>query len=235
MFVINNKGLLAYERKLEKLRARAIPFATRNTLNALAFETRKQSIENLRSNFTLRNKWTERSVMVEKASGLNIRTQEAITGSVQDYLRKQEFGATEQSTGTHGVAIPTSYASGEEGARPRQRLPRRPNQIQNILLSRKRNQGKNRKQRNLIAVKQAAAGGNKFVFLDLGKRKGIFKVLWGGKRGRGARLKMVYDLSKPSITLIARPWLSPATDTAVRKMPQFYEAALKAQLSRLSA
>lgn len=232
MFVINNKGLLAYERKLEKLRARAIPFATRNTLNALAFETRKQSIENLRSNFTLRNKWTERSVMVEKASGLNIRTQQAITGSVQDYLRKQEFGATEQSTGAHGVAIPTSYASGEEGARPRQRLPRRPNQIQNILLSRKRNQGKNRKQRNLIAVKQAAAGGNKFVFLDLGKRKGIFRVL-GGKRA--PRIKMVHDLSKPSITLAARPWLSPATDTAVRKMPQFYEAALKAQLSRLSA
>jgi hypothetical protein len=231
MFTINDFETQEFEKDLKAFSERALPFATRSTINTAAFTTRRLGIENARNSMTLRNKFTERSIRVKKSQSLNIQAQTARVGSVQDYMRDQEFGKTNVKKGKQGVRIPTSYASGEGlHANPRKRVVRPSNRINRITLRNKQKRGKTRAQQNLIAVKEAAGSKQKFVFMDLGRRKGIFKVL-GGKKN--PRVRMVHDLTEQSVTIPPNPWLKPATNETVRMMPTMYRDALKFQLRRL--
>lgn len=228
MIDINTRDIKQYESDLKTFAKKAFPFATKSTLNQAAFETRKQAQNNLRKDFTLRNRFTSGSVRVEQTRTLNVRRQEAITGSIADYLSTQEFGGMVQG-GTGSQPIATGYSAGQEGARPRTRLPRKPNMMRSIQLKRRGRRAKTRKQRNLVAVRQAAGGASKYVFLDLGRREGIFKVV-GGKRK--PRIKMVWDLSRRAVRVPRSPWLAPATREAEDQLPTFYASALAFQLQR---
>lgn len=229
MITIKNDRVKQFESDLKHFAKRAYPFATKATLNGAAFEGRKFAQENLRNSMTLRNKFTEKSVLVEMARTLNVSRQQSILGSTAPYLLTQEFGGTKKGKG-RGAPVSTSYASGEGlTARPRRRLARKPNKLGSIRLQHTQAAG-SRKQRNLLAVKAAAGGGSKFVYMDLGKRKGIFRVL-GGKKN--PRVKMLWDLSRKTHTIPATPWLQPATQAAARRMPVHYEKALAFQLKRL--
>lgn len=228
MIEINVRDVRQYESDLKTFARKAYPFATKATINKAAFETRRRGQENIRNDLTLRNRFSVGSVRVEQARTLNVRRQEAIVGSIADYLATQEFGGT--VTGGQGnKAIATGYAAGQEGARPRTRLPRKPNRMQQIQLKRSKRKATTRKQRNLVAVKQAAEGGSKYVFLDLGRREGIFKVM-GGKRK--PRIKMVWDLSRKAVRIPRSPWLAPATRDVEQQLPTFYAQALAFQLQR---
>ena len=177
-----------------------------------------------------RNRFTVQSIRVNQTRTLNVRQQSAAVGSIADYMETQEFGGIESKQGKEGVAIPTSYSSGEsENAQPRKRLPRKVNKMANIQLERRRKKGFSRKQQNLIAIKQAASTGRKFVFLDLGRRQGIFKVT-GGKRR--PKIKMAHDLTNESVVVPKNPWLKPSFDEAARMVPAFYADALRFQLKR---
>ena len=217
------------ENTLALANRQGIPHATRNALNQAAFHARQESIENIKKEFTLRNKWTERGVIVKKAMGMNIESQESKVGATREYLADQETGATIRGQGKHGVSIPTSYSAGQQGQRPRTRLPRPSNRMQNIVLRRRRHIG-DRKQRNASMVKLAARTGRKYVYLNTGRRKFIAKVI-GGKRR--PRVKMVQDLSRRTVSIAATPWLAPAVDDAVQKMPRFYADSLVFQLRRI--
>lgn len=232
MFKINDKDIKRMEGDLKAFADRALPFATKNTLNQAAFTAQREAREGIRKTMTLRNPFTERSIQVEQTRTLNIRQQAAIVGSTADYMEVQEFGGSKVRKGKEGVAIPTTYSAGQgEGVQPRTRLPRKPNKLTNIRLS-QRNKGRgSRRQRNLVAVKQAASSGSKYVFLDLGRRQGIFKVT-GGKRR--PKVRMVHDLSRDSVTIPKSPWLGPAVAATVPKIPQLYAASLRFQLKRLN-
>lgn len=218
-----------YESDLKTFARRAYPFATKATINQAAFETRRRAQADIESDFVLRNKYTTRSVRVEQARTLNVRHQEAIVGSVAKYLATQEFGGVERSGGKH-KPIATTYSAGQgRGQQPRTRMPRRPNRLQAIKLKRRGRKTGSRVQRNVVAVKQAAAGSDKYVYLDLGRRQGIFKVT-GGKRR--PRVNMVWDMSRLSVRVPRHPWLRPATLATQRHIPEYYRAALLYQLRR---
>jgi len=230
MFNARSDDIKQLESDLKTFAARALPFATKNTVNQGAFRARKYAQENIEQNMVNRNKFTRNSVRVEQTRQLVVRRQEAVVGSIADYLADQEFGATRTAKGSEGVAIPTAYSAGQgEGAQPRTRVPRKPNKMQNIQLRKRGRKGASRKQKNLVAIKGAAASGSKYVFLDLGRTKGIFKVTGGRKR---PRIKMVYSLSKPSVVIPRNPWLAPAVDRAVRDLPEIYRQSLIFQAKR---
>lgn len=215
------------ENKLRNLNRRGLPFAEIETVNRAAFETQKNARRELGGRMTLRNAWSERSILVRKA---NRQTMEAATGSTQPYMETQEIGGREDATGKHGVAIPTSVASGEgRGAKPRQKMVRRPNRVSNITLARNARTS-NRKQRNAIAVKEAIRTGRRYIFLELQRRKGLFRV-YGGKRK--PRVEMIQDLSRKSVNIPRNPWLMPAAQKQAAALPRYYAAALKRQLARL--
>lgn len=229
MITIDDKQIKEFERDLKVFASRAYPFATKSTVNSAAFLTQKTARRDINVKMVTRNRFTIQSVRVEQARTLNVSRQVAIVGSTADYMADQEFGGVNVKTGGEGVAIPTGYSAGQERQQPRTRLPRKPNKLSNIQLKRRRGKAVGRKQRNVQAIKAAARSSNKYVYLDLGNRKGIFKVIGGERR---PRLKMVYDLSRVSTPIPKNPWLKPATNDTRHKIPAIYLKALQFQAKR---
>ena len=223
MITVDTGQLEQLEKSLIRLRVGAIPFATKATINRAAFETRKVAQANIRQDMTNRNKFTVQSVRVEQAKTLNIRNQQSVVGSIADYMETQEFGGTKKDP-----AIATGYSAGQEGARPRTRLPRKPNKLRNIKLGAK-SKVRTRAQRNVATIRQAAGSSNKYVYLKGRKSEGLFRVLGGKKK---PRIKMVHDLSRKSVDIPKSPWLLPATDAVTPKLDSFYASALRFQLKR---
>jgi len=217
------------ELDLKTFKGRAYPYATRQAVNQAAFKAQKVAQLRVRNEMILRNAFTARSIRVDRARELVVSRQMAVVGSVAPYMETQEFGGTVLKRGKHGKPIATGYAAGQEAQKPRTRLPKRANQLGVLQLKNRRKKGRGRLQQNLIAVKEAAATGAKFVYLDLGKRKGIFRVL-GGKRR--TYIKMVHDLSHKSVTVPRNQWLLPSAKEAQRSMPQYYLDALRYQTAR---
>lgn len=212
---------LGLTRDLERTAKKAVPYAIRQALNDIAFAAKGHLQGNIRKEFILRNKWTERSVMVERARGLNPRQMQSAVFSKLDYLEKQEHGGTS----TH--AVPTGVATGEgRGANPRRKLVRRPNQVSAIALGERARKG-SRKQRNAAAIHMAAKQGKKFVFLQLQRKIGLFKIR-GGKRK--PMVDMIWDTSQKSHRIKPTKTLEPAVARAEVAMPKLMTNALIKQL-----
>lgn len=234
---MNDRGIKKYSQYLVDYTKKGFPFAVKNTLDETAKVAQVLAKENIRNQMTLRNKFTENSVRVQRVKTLKVDNQFSVTGSInarrqgfEPYLDKQEFGATKHKKGKHGVPIATPYASGEGlSANPRKKLPTSSNKMNRIRLDRKRLSGKlSHKQKNIILIKQAAKSGARHVYLELktSKHEGIFRVT-GGKR---PKIKMVYNLSESSVVVKKNPWLKPASDKARLKTPDIFKKQLKAQV-----
>ena len=230
MLKINDDDLKQYESDLKTFANRAFPFASKNTLNRSAFEAQKISRNNIDAKMVQRNKFTKQSIQVEQSRTLNVAHQSSSVGSIADYMKDQEFGKVIRKSGKEGVPIATSYAAGQsEGAQPRTRLPRKANTMAAIQLRSRRTRGKTRRQRNLVVIKEAAQSGRKYIFLDLGRSKGIFKVI-GGKRK--PKIKMIWSMREQSIVIPRNPWLKPVVNRVQKLMPTFYRDSLVFQLKR---
>lgn len=224
MFQIDDREIKKLERRLRDINKRAIPFATKATLNDMAFGSQRLAKGEIQAKMTLRNKYTSSSIRVEQARGTDIQSQKSIMGSIADYMDEQEFGGTKSRKTGRTVGIPTSFSAGQRGARPRTRLPRKAYQMAKIVLRRGGRRGTNAKQQNAINIATSLGG---FTFLDLGRRKGIFKI---DKKGNPT---MVHDLSRASVRIPATKWMKPSVDAIVRRRGEFYAKALNFQLSRL--
>jgi len=218
MLEINSREIYKLEKKLGRIASRSLPFAIRKTLNDAAFQTRLEAQKTIGEKMTLRNRWTQRQVAVERAAGLDIRRMYSVVGGTVDYLATQEFG------GTTSGPIATSYSAGQGRAPKRTRLPRKPNKMRNIQLKAKSRRG-GRKAQNAAAVRS----GERFVFLDLGRRKGIFRII--GKRR--PRIEMVWSIERGTRRIPRNPWLAPSMKTIQQRVPEYYAKALRFQLKRV--
>jgi len=224
MIKIDLKRVGVLQGKLEKLNAKGIPFAQRNTLNDMAFKTQQTSREAIKRDFISRNTWTVRSVRVDKAR----RTGDsAVVGSTERYMADQEFGA--QGGPTH---IPTPAAAGQSNrAKVRTRVVRKRLRVNAIpRVDRVRAAGLDARARNTLAVHTAKANGDKFVYLERGKRKGIYQV-YGTKRR--PRTRMVQNLGRSVRVVSKHPWLAPSSYAVQRTAPRLYAVRLQEQLARL--
>ena len=229
MITIDDRELKEFEADLKTFGSRAFPFASKSTVNGLAFKARTIAQGQIKNDLTLRNRFTLQSVQVDQTRTLNVSRQEATVGSIAPYMETQEFGGIKTKSGSEGVTISTGWSAGQENAQPRTRMPRKANRLENIKLKKRTGRNASRKQQNLIAIKQAAESGSKYIFLDLGRRKGIFKVI-GGKRR--PKIKMVHDLTQQSVTIPRNPWLLPSVTKAQAFGPELYKKALVFQLKR---
>lgn len=228
---VDTRNLLKLERALGLVARDALGKASRDTVNAMAFSAMREYKGQIREDFINRNKWTVNSVRVEKATGTNPRTQEARVGSVADYMGVQESGGLKRpSKGADGVSIPTGYSAGQKGQKPRTRLPRAANALRAINLERRQRIKGSRKLKNWVTVRDAAHRGQKFVYLNLGRSKGIFRVLGKGPR---ARVEMVHSLGRKTVRIAPNPMLEPIAEKYGASMPKLYEKALRFQLKRL--
>lgn len=226
---LDMRDLERLTRDLRKAASGALPFAARNALNTIAFEGRRVWAGKIERQFVLRNKFTVRSTRVVKAKlQRDVDRMEAELGSVAPYMRLQEFGGVERGR-SRSKPVPTTVAAGQGmGVRPRTRPVRRPNRLNAIRLARSRQRGSNRSQRNVVAVKQAAATGRKFALLDLNRGKALVMVT-GRKR---LNVRMVWDLSRRSVRVPASPTLQPTLDALGPRVPGIHAAAIVEQLRR---
>lgn len=237
MFEFDDKQIKQYEKDLKAFASRAYPFATKATINRAAFETRSRGQENIGRQMVLRNKFAQASVRVEQARTLSVPMQAAHVGSVADFMERQEFGGIETSSGRY-QPIATAYAAGQgRNVRPRTKLPRRPNRLRNIRLTRRERNAKTRGQAVVLAAQEAVESGRRYIFLDLGQKQGVFKVV-GGRKGtkrgwpKGAKLQMVWDMTNRAVRTPRNPWLLPATRETQRHLGQYYAEAALFQLRR---
>ena len=230
MIDVDIDDLKQFESDLQKFKARAYPFATKETVNSAAFQARDRAQAGMKRGLILRNKFTVNSVKVEPTRTLRVSAQEAVMGTIAPYMEDQEFGATKIKGGKVGVSIPTTTASGEgRGVQPRRRVARGPNKLSKIRLKHTRSGAANRKQENLVKIKEAAVSSSKYVFLDLQKHPGIYKVT-GGKRR--PKINLIHDMSKGSVRIPRNPIFAPATIATQKKIPSIYFNAVVFQLKR---
>lgn len=218
MIKVDLKDISKLEKQLGKFASKAIPYASQNTINQGAFDTQKNAKELVRDEMIQRNKFTLQSIRVDKAASVN---DVAIVGSTANYMATQEFGDTKKAK-----PIATGYSAGQEGQSQRTKLPRKANTMQAIKLKHSSIKAKSRIQRNFMAIHSGA----KFVFLDLGKRKGIFRVV--GTKTKSA-IKMVHDMTRKSVVIKKNPWLYPSVQKTKPKMEEFYVKSLQYQIDRL--
>ena len=229
MFGIDDKNIKKLEKDLEFFAARAVPFATKFALNKAAFTAQRIARADVKRNLINRNRFTVQSIQVDQARTLNINRQSSTVGSIAGYMEDQEFGTIKSSGGKEGVSIATSYSAGQAGAGRRTKLPTDVNNLQAIQLRKGRKKGQSKRQRSMAAIKGAAGSGRRYVFLELARSKGIFKVVGGKKYNR---IRMVHDMTRRSVVVPKRPWLEPAHRQAQDIIPLFYTDGLEFQLRR---
>jgi len=224
LFDVDTRELRKLEKSLLALKKKALPFAARETINGLAFEGQAAWRRELPGKMRLRNKWTERSIRVEKEKrGLNINTMKASVGSTEEYMREQEFGATLPMRGREGFGIPAA-APGQRKNRPL--VPKRRQLSAIKLLPRTRG---NRAQRIHAAMHLAKKrGSSSYAFLRMkGGRKGIYELNPGKRR---LAIRKIWDLSKRAITKPKNPTMT-VIEKRVRPLgPGIYREALIRQL-----
>jgi hypothetical protein len=204
MFTIDKKGFKQAAKMFDKA-ANALDYARRDYVNEVAFEARRGWLKRIEDAFVIRNTFTARSIRVEKARVAKGQVIESKVGSTAPYMDEQEEGGTKTAHGKHGAPIPTTSAAGQAmKARPRKRQVTARNRMGAINLA--SSISGRRQKRNAAAIAVAVRSGRNVAFLDLGKRKGIFRVI-GGKRG--IRVRMLWDLSKKSLTIPRLPTLEP--------------------------
>lgn len=228
---IELRGLDEMQRQLETMAKRAVPYAARETLNRLAFAGRAIWQGEMQSSLTLRNAFTTRRVLVERASGTRLREMEAILGHTEDYVRRLEFGIGERAR-RGGVAIPTEHAAGQAEKTLRAGRKRAVKKALIIrVLGKVKRQSKSlpRRVRNARAVQQAIRSGQRLAYLETDKRRGIYRIIGGRKR---PRIRKLYDLTRRAVPLPRIPTLQRTLDATLLQAPTLAYQALARQLDR---
>lgn len=228
-------GVDAMQDELERIAKRSLPFAMRETVNRLAFEGRTTWQQEMRSSLTLRNKFTERRVLVTPARTLNPSKMEAVLGHTEAYVAQLEHGGSRKAA-KRFRAIPTEIAAGQAkgslmGGRKSQV---RPSAIITRLgsLAVKGAKSRSRKATNARAIRGAIRSGRRIALLDLGKGKVIVRVK-GSKRK--PQILKLYDLTRRKTPVPRIPTLANALKRTLLRGPAVAYAALEKQLMRAGA
>jgi hypothetical protein len=218
---IDTRDARKLEADLKKFQ-KSMPHAVRNGLNRTAFQGRKDWNAEIERTMTVRNTFTTRRTIVDKASGTNLQSMRAVLGSAAPYMGDREQGETKSKKGKHGVPIPTvGVARGSI-----KKLVRPSNKLGAIRLQDRT--GSSRKQRNAIALRMAVKRGSKFAFLELDGGGGLFKVT-GRKR---LNVRMVWDLRRTSVQVPPMPTLERTLQKLDPKIDRFMVDAVVEQLRR---
>lgn len=215
---------------LEKMAKRAIPYAIRDTLNGSAFALQKGWRGEVKRTFTLRNRYTEQSIRVDKAQGTSIAGMKAVTGTIAPFMPDQEEGGTVRGRGAH-KAIPSAAAAGGALGAKRKSVVRSGFRLSSIQVTQRPLPKYGRRRQNAVAMAIAIRKGERFALLNRIKSKGraIFEVK-GGKRSGRARL--IWDVSRGSVKVPREPTLQRSIALSSRVFEKVQYEAMLTQLRR---
>jgi len=216
-FKVDDRELKKYNADLKFKRKSQIVAVQREVLNDQARTSRLNiQKEQLPKMFNLRSTWIASSILYTKASNKKMQSE---VGSRKRWgknpgkdfigLRQQEKGQTISSPDINTISSRSNVFS--KRVTPSKRL----NKLGNLINLTESNEIKTIREKD----RQNYKGG---FYVKRSKRfkKGIYK--FGGKRKsfgktKGHELQMVKDLSKSSVSLKRRPWLSAGVKKAVNQ------------------
>jgi hypothetical protein len=231
VITVDTREFQRLTKDLLTLKRSAMPFAIRDALTSAAFAARAHWQSEIGSAFTLRNKFTVRSVRVDKAKGTQLTGMHAVVGSVAPYMGDQEAGARIKGKGKH-KPIPAPGAAGHRaGAGARTRAVRAKYKLSAINVAAPTGGGYGKRRRNAIAIAVAIRRGQKFALLhrSKGSGRGLFEVRPGG---RTARTKLIWDVSRGSVRVPPQPTLKRALTKTESQAERIAIKAIERQLTR---
>jgi hypothetical protein len=241
---VDAKEIENLEKVLKIFSKAAAPIAFQQALNETAAKTRLAAQDNIRDEFQIRNKWSERSVTYKRATGLNIDKMQAEVGSTQEYMAEQETGFTRTATGKHGIQVPTPAAAGESGNRTRTRVILRRNRKNIIKLHKSRINYGSKMQQNAAEIHESVKAGIRFWYGTLtgngGSASGMWQIRGSVRKNgkgwlRGLTMRRLYTAKDRSIVTPKTEWLQPAGEKTLKNFDEFYIKALRRQLERIKA
>jgi len=225
-------GLEKLLRDLRKGKETAVPYAIKTALNSQAYEAQRLWRGEIRQQFTTRNQFTERSVMVVRAAGTGEAIQASV-GSTAPYMGFQEEGGV--SKGRAGLkGIPGPSAAGQAPGSRRTRLVRSGNRLGAISVAHPQLKG-SKKQRNAIAIAMAVKQGKKVALLERARGgKALFSIAWSGRHraGRAIKFRLLWDFSHSGAHVPPHATLQRALTALGPKVPSMMQAAVIDQFRR---
>lgn len=196
----------------EKIRVAAI-----NAINRTAFTARKNAIENVKANFTLRNNFTQKSIHTTPCrSSAKLNNIKATTGALEraQYMARQETGGMKKSPTGKNLIIPTTLTRGGKN----QNTVRKNFRYSAVIA--KTAKPKNSTKTAFVAAAAAAAKTKGFVRLN----NAFFRVTNFRKTKSGIkfRLKEALNLKHNTTYTPAKPWLLPAAQNATNLTQTFF-------------
>ncbi len=195
---------------------------TSASLTEMASQAATRAKRNVKRDFTLRNKWTLRSIRSTRSSPSRpINNQFALAGSVMPYLALQEKGGRLGRT-KQGRRVTTAQGAREGNtAFPRKKLARGRLASRNISLGRAPRVAGSSGRRAFVAVTAARRQRRRFIFLRLkNDRSGIFEI-------KPKKIVLVHAIVKRNMRIKKKQWLEPAADEARARGPQIFRREIE--------
>jgi hypothetical protein len=194
---------------------KAHKIAKKNMLNITAFGSRKNAINIIKQDFTLRSSWTVRSVRVDKSE---TGTDASKVGSVADYMITQQEGDIKD---TVAIGRKAARLGGMNTRISKSYYLRRIKR--NIINKNVRHRGT--KKSNSVARAYIAWKHNKYIK----KNDRIFKVESFKRSGRGNvnyKTKLLYTIHD-DVKIKGNKWLTRAVEKPSSRMSKTYEWQLR--------
>jgi len=208
---VNTDASIKLTAKLEKLHRSAFPSAVRNSLNEVAFNSKKLVPKTASENFTIRQKnFFNRMTIVNKASGFDVSkmiSKVGIDGSkkISDGLEKQETGGNIQ--GRKLIAHDMARVSGSNAKKVR---------AKNFF-----------KKVNNIGTAQKRIKGSKYFRIKKGSKETVFE-----RTGKN-KITPIYNLRQTKISKVdSKPFIKPSALEASRQMESIYKKQAEFQFKK---
>ena len=241
MLSVDTRHLKQFERDLLTYRASAYPYAVRNTLNDLAFGGQGVWRAELGKRLILKNKYTQSSVRVEKATGTKVEKMQSEVGSVADYMDDMERGGARTNQGKIKPVVTSVGAGQGRGTRPRTKTVRRAHTFANMgnrIGGWKR--PKNSNADLLVGAYYALKQGRK----HFKSRDKVFYIRGGSIANRnvggrdvpgvvGLKVDMVWDTSERAYSMAPRRIMEPTMERfTAERFDTYYLLRVAQQLKR---
>ncbi len=199
---VNTDASIQLTAKLEKLHRSAFPSAVRNTLNDVAFESKKLVPKKANEEFTVRqNNLFKRFVLVQKAKGFDVSKMNSAIGldgtsqtKLTEGLAKQETGGTLK--GRKLTPHNMGRISGSYGKKLKAKF-----QFKNL---------------DKISTTKKRIKGSKYIRIDKGSKGTVFE----SKKGK---LTPIFNYRQnPTQRLSRKPFINPSALEASKKIEALY-------------
>ena len=187
------------------------------TVNVQAALTRKNAVDNVKDNFTLRNNFTVSQIQyTQQPQGrYSLSAIESKVGVTEraDWMARQETGGVRKPSSGNRLAIPTLAARGGNRGAPVIR--------QKYLSKVKKVKGGSLIQKTAIAHSTNAVlfhNNNMFTVTDFSRKM---------DGGVTFKMEMLYTLSREETTTPAAPWLQPAAEKPAEDVENIFISQMK--------